>query len=206
MLFRSGVLSSVSGTLWVSLFAILFALPFGLSVSIYMSEVANPKVRNWLKPIIELLSGIPSVVYGFFGLIVIVPLIQKFFDLPVGESGLAELKRELDRESYNNSISSYHKSLYDRRKEQGLCPVCGKTNKEKRYVTCNNCRNKKNSRTKPKTLKDEREKGGLCIWCDRPVKDGYKICEIHYQMNCEKAKKANRDYLRKSNKALFIKY
>lgn len=66
-----------------------FALPFGLSVSIYMSEVANPKVRNWLKPIIELLSGIPSVVYGFFGLIVIVPLIQKFFDLPVGESGLA---------------------------------------------------------------------------------------------------------------------
>lgn len=118
----------------------------------------------------------------------------------------AELKRELDRESYNNSISSYHKSLYDRRKEQGLCPVCGKTNKEKRYVTCNNCRNKKNSRTKPKTLKDEREKVGLCIWCDRPVKDGYKICEIHYQMNCEKAKKANRDYLRKSNKALFIKY
>ena len=55
----------------------------------YMSEVANPKVRNWLKPIIELLSGIPSVVYGFFGLIVIVPLIQKLFDLPVGESGLA---------------------------------------------------------------------------------------------------------------------
>lgn len=63
-----------------------FALPFGLSVSIYMSEVANPKVRNWLKPIIELLSGIPSVVYGFFGLIVIVPLIQKFFDLPVGRA------------------------------------------------------------------------------------------------------------------------
>ena len=54
-----------------------------------MSEVANPKVRSWLKPIIELLSGIPSVVYGFFGLIVIVPLIQKLFDLPVGESGLA---------------------------------------------------------------------------------------------------------------------
>ena len=54
-----------------------------------MSEVANPKVRNLLKPIIELLSGIPSVVYGFFGLIVIVPLIQKVFDLPVGESGLA---------------------------------------------------------------------------------------------------------------------
>ena len=84
-----GFLPLIAGTLWVSLFAILFALPFGLSVSIYMSEVANPKVRNWLKPIIELLSGIPSVVYGSFGLIVVVPLIQKFFDLPVGESGLA---------------------------------------------------------------------------------------------------------------------
>ena len=69
-----GFLPLITGTLWVSLFAILIALPFGLSVAIYMSEVANPKVRNLLKPIIELLSGIPSVVYGFFGLIVIVPL------------------------------------------------------------------------------------------------------------------------------------
>lgn len=84
-----GFLPLITGTLWVSLFAILIALPFGLSVSIYMSEVADPKVRGWLKPVIELLSGIPSVVYGFFGLIVIVPLIQKIFDLPVGESGLA---------------------------------------------------------------------------------------------------------------------
>ena len=84
-----GFLPLITGTLWVSLFAILIALPFGLSVSIYMSEVADSKVRSWLKPVIELLSGIPSVVYGFFGLIVIVPLIQKVFDLPVGESGLA---------------------------------------------------------------------------------------------------------------------
>ena len=54
-----------------------------------MSEVANHRVRNMLKPVIELLSGIPSVVYGFFGLIVIVPFLQEFFNLPVGESGLA---------------------------------------------------------------------------------------------------------------------
>ena len=84
-----GFLPLITGTLWVSLFAILIALPFGLSVSIYMSEIAGSKVRKWLKPVIELLSGIPSVVYGFFGLIVIVPFIQKVFDLPVGESGLA---------------------------------------------------------------------------------------------------------------------
>ena len=84
-----GFLPLITGTLWVSFFAILIALPFGLAVAIYMSEVANHKVRNMLKPVIELLSGIPSVVYGFFGLIVIVPFLQKFFNLPVGESGLA---------------------------------------------------------------------------------------------------------------------
>lgn len=71
------LLPLITGTLWVSLFAILFALPFGLSVAIYMSEVANSRVRNLLKPIIELLSGIPSVVYGFFGLIVIVPFCSR---------------------------------------------------------------------------------------------------------------------------------
>lgn len=84
-----GALPLITGTLWVSLWAILISLPLGLSVAIYMAEIANPKVRNWLKPVIELLAGIPSVVYGFFGLIVIVPLIQKTFNLPVGETALA---------------------------------------------------------------------------------------------------------------------
>ncbi len=84
-----GFLPLITGTLWVSLIAILIALPFGLSVAIYMAEVADHRVRNLLKPIIELLSGIPSVVYGFFGLIVIVPILQNVFNLPVGESGLA---------------------------------------------------------------------------------------------------------------------
>lgn len=84
-----GILPLLAGTLWVSLFAILFALPFGISIAVYMSEVASPKVRNFLKPVIELLNGIPSVVYGFFGLIIIVPLLQQVFGLPVGESGLA---------------------------------------------------------------------------------------------------------------------
>lgn len=84
-----GVIPIIMGTLWVSLGAILLALPFGLAASIYMAELSNSKVYRFMKPIIELLSGIPSVVYGFFGLIVIVPMIQKIFNLPVGESGLA---------------------------------------------------------------------------------------------------------------------
>jgi phosphate transport system permease protein len=83
-----GILPLITGTLWVSFIAILIALPFGLSVAVYMSEMANNKIRNVLKPVIELLSGIPSVVYGFFGLVVVVPLIQDIFGLPVGETGL----------------------------------------------------------------------------------------------------------------------
>ena len=84
-----GMWPLLAGTLWVSLFAILFALPFGISIAVYMAEVAPERVRNILKPVIELLNGIPSVVYGFFGLIIIVPLLQQVFGLPVGESGLA---------------------------------------------------------------------------------------------------------------------
>ena len=84
-----GVLPLLLGTLWVSLGAILLALPFGLACAIYMAEIAHPSIRKILKPIIELLAGIPSVVYGFFGLIVIVPLIQKLFHLDVGETALA---------------------------------------------------------------------------------------------------------------------
>ena len=84
-----GLLPLLLGTLWVSLGAILLALPLGIAVAIYMAELASNRVRNLLKPVIELLSGIPSVVYGFFGLIVIVPLIRNIFNLPVGETALA---------------------------------------------------------------------------------------------------------------------
>lgn len=84
-----GVLPLILGTLWVSLFAILIALPLGLGVAIYLSELASERMRKILKPTIELLAGIPSVVYGFFGLVVLVPLIQKVFNLAVGETAFA---------------------------------------------------------------------------------------------------------------------
>lgn len=84
-----GLLPLILGTLWVSLAAILLSLPFGLAVAVYMAEIASLRVRNILKPVIELLAGIPSVVYGFFGLVVVVPFLQKLFNLPVGETALA---------------------------------------------------------------------------------------------------------------------
>jgi phosphate transport system permease protein len=84
-----GILPLILGTLMVSLGAILLALPFGLVTAIYMAEIAHPTLRRIMKPIIELLAGIPSVVYGFFGLIVIVPLVQNVFHLDVGETALS---------------------------------------------------------------------------------------------------------------------
>jgi len=84
-----GLLPLLLGTLWVSLGAILLSLPFGIAVAVYLGEIATLRVRNILKPLIELLAGIPSVVYGFFGLVVIVPFLQESFKLPVGETALA---------------------------------------------------------------------------------------------------------------------
>jgi len=84
-----GIWPMIVGTLMVTLGAILFALPFGMATAIFMSEVADIRLRNILKPVVELLAGIPSVVYGFFGLVVLVPLIQQLFKLDVGETVLA---------------------------------------------------------------------------------------------------------------------
>jgi len=84
-----GVLPLIMGTLWVTFLAILFAIPIGLVTAIYMAEIASERVRRLMKPVIELLAGIPSVVYGFFGLVVLVPMIQQVFNLPVGETALA---------------------------------------------------------------------------------------------------------------------
>ena len=84
-----GLLPLLLGTIWVSLGAILLSLPFGIAVAVYLAEISTMRVRNFLKPVIELLAGIPSVVYGFFGLVVVVPFLQRTFQLPVGETALA---------------------------------------------------------------------------------------------------------------------
>ena len=83
-----GLLPLFLGTLWVSVGAILLAFPLGLMVAIYLSEFSSTKFRSIFKPAVELLAGIPSVVYGFFGLVVLVPFVRSTFNLPVGETAL----------------------------------------------------------------------------------------------------------------------
>ena len=84
-----GILPMIIGSIYATAIAILVGVPIGLLCSVFMAKFCPKKLYRILKPAISLLAGIPSIVYGFFGLIVIVPLIQKLFDLPVGESGLA---------------------------------------------------------------------------------------------------------------------
>ncbi len=76
---RFGIWPLVNGTFLVSLIALVVALPLGLLAAIFMSEYASPKIRNWLKPILEILAGIPTVVYGYFALTFITPWLQKIF-------------------------------------------------------------------------------------------------------------------------------
>ncbi|TWU45072.1 Phosphate transport system permease protein PstC [Novipirellula aureliae] len=75
-----GIWGLISGTLLITAIAMCFALPLGLITAIYLSEYAPRKVRNALKPILEILAGIPTVVYGFFALTTITPILQWLHD------------------------------------------------------------------------------------------------------------------------------
>lgn len=74
-----GIAVLLSGTLSSSLVALTIAIPLGTIIAIYLSEFAGHKTREVLKPVLELLSGVPTIIYGFFALLVITPLIQKVY-------------------------------------------------------------------------------------------------------------------------------
>lgn len=74
-----GILSFIVASIEVTFLSLLFALPIALGTSIYLSEMASTKVASVIRSCIELLQGIPSVIYGLFGIAVIVPIIRKLF-------------------------------------------------------------------------------------------------------------------------------
>ena len=75
---KFGFLPFIAGTLWVTALAMALSIPFSLLTSIYLAEYASSKVRGIIKPMIDLLAGIPSVVYGLWGVLVVVPLIRDY--------------------------------------------------------------------------------------------------------------------------------
>ena len=84
-----GILPLLSGTFLTSSIAILIALPIGLSIAIFMSEYANRRVREYVKPSLELLAAVPTVVYGFFALTVVTPFLQGFIPGLAGFNSLS---------------------------------------------------------------------------------------------------------------------
>lgn len=77
-----GILPMIVGSVWVTAGALLLGVPLGLACSLYLSEVASETTGRLVKPALELLAGIPSVVYGFIGLVVLVPLIRSYLGGP----------------------------------------------------------------------------------------------------------------------------
>jgi phosphate transport system permease protein len=85
---RFGVLPLVAGTVLVSGIAMLVALPMGLLSAVYLSEYAGDRVRRVVKPTLEVLAGVPTVVYGYFALLFVTPLLQRFIPELAGFNAL----------------------------------------------------------------------------------------------------------------------
>lgn len=79
-----GILPLILGSILITIAATLIALPFGIGTAVFLSEVAPPWLRDILKPIIEILAGIPSVVLGFIGILVFAPFLRRLLDIPTG--------------------------------------------------------------------------------------------------------------------------
>jgi len=79
-----GIFPLIVGSFIVTIFATLLAVPLGVLTAIYISEIAPRAIKEILKSIIEMLAGLPSVVLGFFGMVVVAPWLQNTFDLPTG--------------------------------------------------------------------------------------------------------------------------
>ena len=86
---KFGLLPLLAGSTLITVGAIIIALPLGIGAAIYIGELAPRAVRETLKPIIEILATIPSVVIGFIGIQLIVPIIKRAFSLPIGLTALA---------------------------------------------------------------------------------------------------------------------
>lgn len=84
-----GILPLITGSLVVTIGAMLVAIPFGIGTAVFMSEIAPRWMREILKPLVELLGGLPSVVLGFLGILLLAPFLRVFLDLPTGLTALA---------------------------------------------------------------------------------------------------------------------
>lgn len=79
-----GMLPLISASLYITFISLILSIPLGLGTALYISEFAPKKLKTPLKAFTEIISSIPSVVFGFWGIVFLVPIVQKIFDLPLG--------------------------------------------------------------------------------------------------------------------------
>ncbi len=79
-----GILPLILASLWVTAGALAICVPLGVGSALYLHELAGHRQRAFLKPVIEMLASVPSIIYGFFGMVILAPFFQKAFDLPIG--------------------------------------------------------------------------------------------------------------------------
>jgi phosphate transport system permease protein len=86
---KFGIIALMSGTILTTLIAMLVAVPMGLIIAIYLSEYAPKQLRNVVKPVLEILAAIPTVVYGYFALVYVTPVLQAIFPAMSGFNALS---------------------------------------------------------------------------------------------------------------------
>ena len=79
-----GIFALIIGSLAVTAVSAVMSIPFGVLTAVYLAEIASARVREFVKPIVELLAALPSVVIGFFGMVIVAPFLQNLLDIPTG--------------------------------------------------------------------------------------------------------------------------
>jgi phosphate transport system permease protein len=79
-----GIFPLIVGSLAVTALSALISIPMGVMTALYLAEIAKPRIREWAKPVVELLAALPSVVIGFFGMVVVAPFLQSAFNIATG--------------------------------------------------------------------------------------------------------------------------
>jgi len=79
-----GIFALIVASVAVTVVSSLISIPLGVLTALYLAEVASARLRQWMKPVVELLAALPSVVIGFFGMVIVAPFLQQVFDMPTG--------------------------------------------------------------------------------------------------------------------------
>jgi phosphate transport system permease protein len=79
-----GIFPLIVASLAVTAMSAVISIPLGVMTALYLAESASARLREWVKPIVELLAALPSVVIGFFGMVIVAPFLQEIFDIPTG--------------------------------------------------------------------------------------------------------------------------